>query len=263
MTRSLVAAALVALLACDGPATTPPFETPAQPAPNPDPDPPPAGPTRCGDASTVFTEAAALPADAGLVALVATGDAGLDSALLRLERHARGGDSGLSVPTAFVLGQWRWEVPMVRGAFAAIGVDAGMLASVQTGTLRLWAAPLGCPADAVIAGLARDFEVADKGATAIATPRDRTRFAHDVVVRTDAVVLCPPGTGRRVLAAWERPWPTAAGISLRQRAFDLEPSALRIAIRETGILAESATDARSGDHLLRVDGERLDATLAP
>lgn len=219
-------------------------------------------PLRCGTATTAFADPSPLPADATLIALLAN-DAALDDALGRLEAHVRGGTSGLTVPTAFALGQWRWEVPLVLRSLDALGIATAQLAAIRTGAGRVWAVPLGCAFEAFVDGLGPEFERTDTGGAVIATPRDRSRFAHDVIVRPDAIVLCPAGLARRVLAAWERPHPVSAGTSLRQHAFDLAAAPLRIAIRETGLLGADAGDSATASHLIRVDDGGVDATLAP
>jgi hypothetical protein len=222
----------------------------------------------CGDADDRFVDAAALPADASMIAVLDGDAAVLDAALARLEQHVRGGAAGLSVPTAFALGQWRWEVPLVRRSFATIGVATGGIAAVQLAPVgagvgpRVWAAPLACPVEQLVAAL-DGFEIQDTGGVVIATPRDRTRFAYDLVVRPDTVVLCPEGAARRILAAWDRPVAPTAGTTLRQHVFDLEAAAVRIAVRETGLLGPDARASNTATHLVRIDGDGLDATLAP
>jgi hypothetical protein len=254
--------ALGALLVLGCPARPPTTTTATSETP---PDEPA---SNCGDADDRFVDAAALPADASMLALLDGDAAVLDAALARLEQHLRGGAAGLSVPTAFALGQWRWEVPLVRRSLALIGVTTGGLAAVQLAPVgagvgpRVWAAPLACPVEQIIAAL-DGFEIQDTGGVVIATPRDRTRFAYDVVVRPDAVVLGPEGAARRVLAAWDRPLATAGGTTLRQHVFDLEPAAVRIAVRETGLLGLDAGASDAATHLVRIDGDGLDATLAP
>ena len=233
------------------------------PAVTPGTKPPPdvAAP-RCGDANTTFTDAAVLPADASLIALLTPGAADLDAALAQLQTHVRGGTSGLAVPTAFALGQWRWEVPLVVRTLEGLGVATPTLAAIQIAGLRVWATPLGCEFDQLVARLQRDFEVRDLGGAAIATPRDRTKFAHDLIVRADTVVLCPAQAARRVLAAWDRPPIGSAAPSLRQSAFGLASAAVRIAIRETGLLDAGTSDSATHEHLIRVDASGVDATLA-
>lgn len=240
----------------------------------PDPDPPrttdddggvtePPRKAGCGDATTTFADATALPADATLVALVRRDAEDLAPALARLQQHIEGGSSGLAVPTGFALAQWTWEVPLVLGVLDGLGVHTTTLAAVQASTLRVWVVPLGCPFDDLLAVLGTDFEIKDTGGAAIATPHDRTRFAHDIVVRPDAIALCPPGMARRVLAAWDRTLPPIAPPMLREGAFALADATIRIAVRETGLLGPHAPDSGATDHLIRIDGARVDATLAP
>jgi hypothetical protein len=237
----------------------PPVDPGRQPNRQPNRQPPPSG---CGDATTKFGDATTFPADASLVALVRRDAPDLAQSLAHLTSHVQGGTSGLAVPTGFALAQWTWEVPLVLAALDGLGVHASSIASVQTANLRVWVAPLGCPFDDLVAVLAADFEVNDTGSAAIATPRDRTRFAHEIVVRPDAILLCPPGTARRVLAAWDRTPPPGA-TPLRDGAFGLADATIRIAVRETGLLDPAAPDRRTGDQLIRVDGRGVDATLAP
>jgi len=238
----------------------------------PDPDPPrttddggvtdPPRKASCGDATTTFADATPLPADATLIALVRRDADDLAPSLGHLKQHIGGGSSGLAVPTGFALSQWTWEVPLVLGALDGIGVHSTTLAAVQASTLRVWVVPLGCPFDDLLATLGTDFEIKDTGGAAIATPRDRTRFAHDIVVRPDAIGLCPPGAARRVLAAWDRTPPPNAPPLLRDGAFGLADATIRIAVRETGLLGQDAPDSRTGVHLVRIDGAGVDATLA-
>lgn len=259
--------ALAALLALGCPAgpSTPPTTTDATAT---SAAPPGEAPPVCGDADDRFVDAAALPADASMIAVLDGDAAALDAALARLEEHVRGTTAGLSVPTAFALGQWRWEVPLVRRSLASIGVATGGLAAVQVARVgtgagaRVWAAPLTCPVERIVAAL-DDFEIQDTGGVVIATPRDRTRFAYDVAVRPDVVVLCPEGAARRVLAAWDRPVAPSAGTTLRQHVFELAPATVRIAIRETGLLGLDAGASDTATHLVRIDADGLDATLAP
>lgn len=265
--RGATGGALLVLLALGCPAgpSTPPTATTANSTSE---APPRDAPPECGDADDRFVDAAALPADASVLAVLDGDAAVLDAALAQLEQHVRGPSTGLSVPTAFALGQWRWEVPLVRRSLASLGVATGGLAAVQVARVgagvgaRVWAAPLTCPVEHLVATL-DDFEIQDTGGVVIATPRDRTRFAYDVVVRPDVVVLCPEGAARRVLAAWDRPVAPTAGTTLRQHVFDLAPAAVRIAVRETGLLGLDAGASDTATHLVRIDADGLDATLAP
>lgn len=215
-------------------------------------------PSRCGSDDTVFTDEAALPTFATLVATLVVHHEALPEALQRLGAHVSGdGGGGLPVPDAFAVRQWTWQVPLVASSIDALGLGTGELVAVHGSVGMLWVVPLGCSIEDAIPRLRDRFELNDVGTAVIATPLGERKIAHDVLVLPNALVLVPPGRARAVLTAWSTPMSIGGPPPLRQRVYALAPAPIRLVVRPVGLVEPGGT-AEAAEVALRIERDRLD-----
>ncbi|HET6583201.1 MAG TPA: hypothetical protein VFG69_07135 [Nannocystaceae bacterium] len=159
-------------------------------------------PTRCGDGHERIADLSFVPRTAVLVGRIDLGAADLDAALVRMRDHVAQPETGLPVRAAFALGQWHWEVPLVRDTLARQGLATGELVALALDdALGGWIVPLGCAhADAIAAVRAHGWSVEDSGVVAIAAAVPE-RTAWDLVIGPGPLaVLAPAGRGRELAA---------------------------------------------------------------
>jgi hypothetical protein len=234
--------------------------TDAQP---PDPGPPPV----CGHGNERASDYAFLPADAHWVAAIDLQSADLDAALAKLRAHVA--TAGLPVQAAFALGQWHWQVPLLRGELSRFGIDSGELvafagsdAAGGSRSVSGWIAPLGCTQDEAIAAVrAHGWAIEDAGTIAVvaAVPQ---KSAWDLVVGPGAIaVLAAGGHGREIAArVGARPAPSpelVAAPSPAARLGALASAPVRIVVVGRGFTTDG-TLSPGGARALRATADSVD-----
>src|ERR671919_722280 len=75
----------------------------------------------CGEGRERFVDHAFVPAGVRAAARVQLDDPELDASLKALSEAARGDGHGLPIDLAFALGEWSWQVPLVRRTLQQAG----------------------------------------------------------------------------------------------------------------------------------------------
>jgi hypothetical protein len=157
-------------------------------------------PSRCGDGDERVADLSFVPRTATLVGSIDLAAAELDATLVRVRDHVAQPETGLPVRAAFALGQWHWQVPLVRDTLARQGLATGELVAVALDdALGGWVVPLGCSrADAIAAVRDNGWSVEDTGTFAIAAAVPE-RTAWDLVIGPGPLaLLAPAGRGREL-----------------------------------------------------------------
>ena len=174
-TRAVV---LLLLFACDRRTTTPP-------------EPPPA----CGSGGERFAEYGFVPPTVRAAARLRLDDPSFDASLSALTEAARGEGHGLPIDLAFAIGQWSWQVPLVRSTLQRAGHRPSELLYLQTSTgISAWAWPSSCDLAVHTDAAKRGWSLAVKPSAYGAVARGGETFAYDVLYYRDAfVALAPAG----------------------------------------------------------------------
>ncbi len=262
--RTLAVALWVPLLAalpgCPHPDPSP---DPAHPASAPEPASAPASIPACGPADQRFATLGWMPADARAAAVVRLDDPQLADALALVGAGARDAERQLPIRVAFSVGQWTWQVPLLRSTLAQAGFAPRQLAYVALpdGT-TIWAWPSGCDLETTTENLRAawglELRTTPYGAVAVAPrrPDGGPTFAYDFVIwGASFAALVPAGRAGSVTQQLA----DRGGDPLRERLGSalerLQPAPIRMAIRMDALLAGS--DPALG---IPVTAHRVDAT---
>jgi hypothetical protein len=183
--------------------------------------PPPSEPVRCGDGDQHMRDYLFVPRASLLAASIDLSSPEVDAALAKLRDHASTAD--LPVRAAFSLGQWHWQVPLLRDTLARRGIVTGELVAIAMNDgLGGWVAPLGCTQHEAIATVrARGSKVDDAGTIAVVAAI-ANETAWDLVIGPGSIAtLAPAGRGRELAARLEAG--LAASLAARGEAATGQP----------------------------------------
>lgn len=231
------------LTGCPGPGTTP---APTEPKPAPV-----ATPTVSAcPAAAPFETLSWIPPAAEAVTLLDLADPGLPEALAELSEGARSPDRQLPIRVAFALGQWTWQVPLLRSTLSQAGFEPAQLVHIALpdGT-SVWAWSPTCDQDTLTKNLEQGWGLTLRttpyGAVAVAgrTETGEPAFPYDILAYgASAYVLVPAGRAHAVAQRLaERPSDPSTP-SLGDLADSLEAAPIRLVVR-TGSLLTPGADA--------------------
>jgi hypothetical protein len=213
---------------------------------------------RCGEGDEHMRDYQLVPRTSLLAASIDLGSADLDGALEQLRTHAK--TANLPVRAAFSLGQWYWQVPLLRDTLARQGLATGELVAIAMDDgLAGWVAPLGCTQDEAIATLAaHGSKVTDAGTIAV-VPAVPGETAWDLVIGPGQfVTLAPAGRGRELAAALgEHDSPPPTGPTPGDRLAALASAPVRVVVIGHGFTT-GGTLAPSGARALRASADAID-----
>jgi hypothetical protein len=177
---------VLALFGCDKPDTVPP--EPAAPA--------------CGKGGERFAEYGFVPANVRAAVRLRLDDPRFDASLRALSDAARGEGHALPIDLAFALGEWSWQVPLVRSTLARAGHRPAELVYLHTSAgVSAWAWPSSCDLDVQTDAAARGWSLTLKPAAYGAVARAGAEgFAYDVLYYREAFVALAPAGGASALA---------------------------------------------------------------
>ncbi len=266
MRRAWCIAGVLGVVGCPQPTTRPPTTAPFS---EPDPDPPAIVACPSDDP---FTTLGWVPPSAESVALVELRSDALEGTLRQLSEGAKSPDRKLPIRLAFALGQWTWQVPLLRTTLSSAGFDPAQLVhvSLPDGD-SAWAWPQSCDLPTLTDNLARAWGLSLRstpyGAVAVAPPNTTdggVAFAYDFIAYgASAYLIVPAGRAQAVASRLaERPTDPSAP-SLGQLAAELDDAPVRL-VAQTGALLTPGADAdaphRVSRHRIASDGW---ATAAP
>lgn len=246
----------LALLGCRKP-EQPPTTTPAQPAPEATP---PTPSIEACPAPDPFATLRWVPQRSEAVTLVALNDPALPEALALLQQGARETDRQLPIRVAFALGQWTWQVPLLRTTLARAGFDPAQLVHIALpdGT-SAWAWPPSCDLTTLGANLERGWSLSLRatpyGAVAPATTNAEGElvFPYDFVAYGASAYLLVPAGRAQAVAQQLAIRPDAGATSLGEVAAGLDAAPLRLVVRNTALLTPGST-APTPISAHRIDG---------
>lgn len=251
MRRAWCVAVLLGVAGCPQPTITPPTTTP-------EPEPEPAAIVAC-PADDPFTTLGWVPPSAESVALVELRSSALEGTLRQLSEGAKSPDRKLPIRLAFALGQWTWQVPLLRTTLSSAGFDPVQLVHVSLPDgASAWAWPQSCDLPTLTDNLADAWGLSVRstpyGAVAVAPPStgdEGVAFAYDFIAYgASAYLLVPAGRAQAVAARLaERPSDPSAP-SLGQTAADLDDAPVRLVV-QTGALLMPGADADAPDRVSR------------
>ena len=258
MRRPSPLAALWALLAvgCPKPATTPSTSPDTAETPSPAPE---TSVVEC-PAPEPFASLRWVPPRAEAATVIALDDPGLPEALALLQQGVRSPERQLPIRVAFALGQWTWQVPLLRTTLERAGFSPAQLVHVALpdGT-SAWAWPPSCDLETLRANLERGWSLTLRttpyGATAAAsrTPEGDLAFPYDFVAYgASAYLLVPAGKASAITQQLAERSPEPGASNLGEQAVGLQPAPLRAAIRNTALLTPGAP-ASNTTSLHRID----------
>ncbi|MEM6294202.1 MAG: hypothetical protein AAGA54_23195 [Myxococcota bacterium] len=246
-------------LGCPSPTTTPPPPTEPEPAPPAAESPPPV--QACAPAA--FAAVAPIPPSARAAALLDTTAPDLDGALAAVKAVTDDGARTLPIRIAFSLGQWTWQVPLLRRTLEQAGFvpDALLYVALPDGS-SAWAWPQDCDLDAVRQNLASGWGMSLRNTAygAVATAplgEDGTpAFAYDFVAwGATAYLVVPAGRASLVTQLLaERPTDSAAA-TLGDHIDALPPGPIRLAVRMDDLVTPGAAAPSEGT----IASHRVDA----
>jgi hypothetical protein len=252
-------ALLLALGGCPQPSTT----TPPTP---PEPEPEPAPTIVACPTDDPFTTMGWVPPAAESVALVALRSDALEGSLRQLSEGAKSPDRKLPIRLAFALGQWTWQVPLLRSTLASAGFDPAQLVHISLPDgASAWAWPQSCDLPTITANLEAAWGLPVRstpyGAVAVApvsASDEGVAFAYDFIAYgASAYLLVPAGRAQAVASRLaERPSDPGAP-SLGQTAAELDPAPIRMVVRTGSLLtpgAEAEAPDRVSRHRVAADG---------
>jgi hypothetical protein len=174
----------VVLLGCDKPA--PPNAPPT--------DPPATASARCGEGGEQFHDYSFVPAGVRAAVRLDLASPDLDATLVRLSETARGDAHGLPIDVAFALGQWSWQVPLVRSTLGRAGHRPGELVYLYIDRgVSVWTWPSSCDLEAQTRAAAAGWSLAVKPSAFGAVARGGESFPYDVLYYRGAFVALAPG----------------------------------------------------------------------
>ncbi len=220
--------------------------------------------------AAAFAALGPIPPSARAAALLDTTSAALPGALTQIKAATDDGARTLPIRVAFSLGQWTWQIPLLRSTLEQAGFipDSLLYVSLPDGS-SAWAWPQGCDLDAVRDNVASAWGMQVRntayGAVAVAPVGEdgAPAFAYDFVAWGATAYLVVPA-GRASLVAQmlgERPTDGAAP-TLADRIDALAPGPVRLAVRMDDLVTPGAATPSEGP----VAAHRIDAdgwTSAP
>ncbi len=234
--------ALAVLGACPSPPTAAPS---SEPAPAPSPAPPlPACPK-----VAAFETLSWVPPAAEAVTLIDLEDASLPEALAILSAGARTPERQLPIRVAFALGQWTWQVPLLRSTLTRAGFKPPQLVHVALpdGT-SAWAWPPSCDLETLTARLAQGWGLSLRptpyGAVAVAglSESGEPTFPYDFLAYgAAAYLLVPAGRAHAVAQRLAERSSNPARSSLGDAADALEAAPIRLVVRAGSLLTPGAS----------------------
>lgn len=240
---------LLGLTGCPGPHTTP---TPTAPAPKATPDSKP-GLAACPSVGP-FETLSWIPPAAEAVTLLDLSDEALPEALANLSAGARTPQRQLPIRVAFALGQWTWQVPLLRSTLARAGFEPQQLVHIALpdGT-SAWAWPPSCDLDTLSANLQRSWSLSLRatpyGAVAVAglTEAGEPAFPYDFLAYgASAYVLVPAGRAHAVAQRLAERSTNPSHPSLGEAADALQAAPIRLVVRAGSLLTPGADAAVVG-----------------
>jgi len=235
------------LTGCPRPHAAP---APSEPAPPAAPDPLPSLST-C-PVATPFETLSWVPPAAEAVTLIDLADDTLPEALARLSEGARTPERQLPIRVAFALGQWTWQVPLLRSTLTQAGFEPQQLVHIALadGT-SAWAWSPSCELDTLTTNLERGWNLSLRatpyGAVAIAglTETGEPAFPYDFIAYgASAFVLVPAGRAHAVAQRLAQRSSDPSKPGLGETADALEAAPIRLVVR-TGSLLTPGSDARA------------------
>jgi hypothetical protein len=180
-----LALVVLSIIGCDKPTVTP---EPAAPV--------------CGAGGERFDDHGFVPVGVRAAARVQLDDPELDASLKALSEAARGDGHGLPIDLAFALGEWSWQVPLVRATLQRAGHRPAELVYLHTSSgVSAWAWPSSCDLDVQRDVAARGWSLTVKPSAygAVARAGDEG-FAYDVLYYREAFVAFAPAGRASALA---------------------------------------------------------------
>lgn len=249
----------LSLTACPGPGTAP---TPREPEPEPTAIAAPK--VSACPAAAPFETLSWVPPAAEAVTLLDLVDPAMPQALTRLSEGARSADRQLPIRIAFALGQWTWQVPLLRSTLSQAGFEPQQLIHIALpdGT-SAWAWSPTCDQDTLTENLAQGWGLTLRttpyGAVAIAglTETGEPAFPYDILAYgASAYVLVPAGRAYAVAQRLaERPSDPATP-GLGEVADAVEPAPIRLVVRNGSLLtpgADAAAVSSTAAHRIDAD----------
>ncbi|MCR9164206.1 MAG: hypothetical protein ACE37F_17735 [Nannocystaceae bacterium] len=240
-----------------------PTQRPAPQAPEPDPQPPATAVLAC-PADAPFTTLGWTPPSAESVAVVDLRADALDETLRRLSEGAKSPDRQLPIRLAFSLGQWTWQVPLLRTTLASAGFDPAQLVHVSLPDgASAWAWPQSCDLPTLADNLAtawgmrvRSTPYGAVGLVPSDASGDEVAFAYDFIAYgASAYLLVPAGRAQAVASRLAERGSDLGAPSLGQIASELDEAPVRLVVRTGALLTPGAT----ADAPDRVSRHRVDA----
>lgn len=231
------------LTGCPGPRTTPAAKPP-QPTSTPDKEP---VASTCPSVAP-FETLSWVPPSAEAVSLIDLSDDALPEALANLSAGARTPERQLPIRVAFALGQWAWQVPLLRSTLSRAGFEPQQLVHIALpdGT-SAWAWPPSCDLETLTANLQRGWSLSLRttpyGAVAVAglTESGEPAFPYDFLAYgASAYVLVPAGRAHAVAQRLAERSSNPSTPSLGETAGALEPAPIRLVVRAGSLLTPGA-----------------------
>lgn len=239
MRRVLLSALLV--VGCPKP-TTVPNGDPAPDAESPSP-PPPQSMTAC-PTDEPFVTLGWVPSSAEALVLIDMNAAGLPDALAQLSEGANSPERQLPIRVAFALGQWTWQIPLLRTTLSQAGFAPAQLVHVMLPDgVSGWAWPQSCDLATIADNLDRGWGLTLRrtayGAAALAPRTDggALAFPYDFIAYGgSAYLLVPAGTAQAVAQRLAERLADTPSPGLGEQAAALVPAPLRLSIRNRALL---------------------------
>lgn len=251
MRRTWCIVALLGVPGCPQPTTTPS-------ASPPEPDTKPAAVVAC-PADAPFSTLGWVPASAESVAAVELRSGALEATLRQLSEGAKSPDRKLPIRLAFALGQWTWQVPLLRTTLSSAGFDPAQLVHVSLPDgASAWAWPQSCDLPTLTENLAHawglNLRSTPYGAVAVApvsAANEGVAFAYDFIAYgASAYLLVPAGRAQAVASRLAERSSDPGAPSLGQTLADLDEAPVRLVAR-TGALLTPGAEADAPDRVSR------------
>lgn len=230
------------LTGCPGPRTAVPPAPPPAPTPNVEPA------LDACPAVTAFETLSWIPPAAEAVTVIDLEDETLPEALANLSEGARTPERQLPIRVAFALGQWSWQVPLLRSTLTLAGFEPQQLVHIALpdGT-SAWAWPPSCDLETLTTNLARGWSLSLRatpyGAVAVAglTETGEPAFPYDFLAYgAAAYVLVPAGRAHAVAQRLAERSNNPSKPGLGQAVDALEAAPIRLVVRAGSLLTPGA-----------------------
>lgn len=217
----------------------------------------------CSDDPPAFVSLAWVPPQARAVTHLQLDDPDLDASIEHVVAAAADTRRELPIRTAFSLGQWKWQIPLLRTTLAQAGFAPSALVHVMLpdGT-SAWAWPPACDLEQVRTNVANGWGLTLRntayGAIARAAADDgESAFAYDFVAwGASANLLVPAGRATTTTQLLGAPREASTTVTPSDLVLGLADAPVRLAVRVDDLLAsqaEASADATITTH--RVDAE--------